>query len=145
MERLASGLPGDRGASGCSARPSWEARRSRSPASQPIQSVSQPILHSVLPSTVWLVKGWMQTPPRCCCFCNTATTTTSSSTSSSSSPPPPLLLLLFPGASCTTSPVRCTLQPVQSPDLQRLERVGGVESEPVDLRLDDSCRCDPIC
>lgn len=61
-------LSGDRGASGCSARPSWEARRSRSPASQPIQSVSQPILHSVLPSTVWLVKGWMQTPPRCCCF-----------------------------------------------------------------------------
>lgn len=58
-------------------------------------------------------------------------------------PPPPLhsphpLLRLFPGASCTTSPVRCTLQPVQSPDLQRLERVGGVESKPVDLRLDDS-------
>lgn len=56
-----------------------------------LQPVSQPMLHAVLPSTVWLVEGWMQTPPRCCRFCNTAATTTTSSsaaTSSSSLPPP---------------------------------------------------------
>lgn len=98
-------------------------------------AVGQPILRSVLPTTAWI-----RTPPRCCCFC----------TSSSSSVFFLLLLLLPPprlppGRAARPAHVRCAPQPGWSPDRQRGKRVGGVVSEPVNLRAEGSrCLFHPI-
>lgn len=96
-------------------------------------AVGQPILRSVLPTTAWIPPP----PPRCCCFC----------TSSSSSVFFLLLPLprLPPGRAARPAPVRCAPQPGWSPDRQRGKRVGGVVSEPVDLRAEGSrCLFHPI-
>lgn len=59
--------------------------------------------------------------------------------------PPPPPRRLSPGRAARLAPVRCAPQPGWSPDRQRGKRVGGVVSEPVDLRAEDSrCLFHPI-